>query len=254
MLYDNALLARVYALAHRVTGEPRWREVAERTLDYLLREMRAPDGGFAAAQDADSPGGEGAFFVWTVEQLPTVLARDEAQAIVLRYGMRPEGNFEGANILYVAAPMEMVAQKVGPDAGLLVASALGKLYAARSGRALPGARRQGRGVMERSRHRGIRRRGRLAGPRRLSGRGPSHGHVRIGQPDRRRPSAPGVGGGGPLPPRLPRRFRGPRIHGLLALYDATFETRWLVAARDLVDRMIALFADQNGVGLLLLGE
>ena len=66
-----------------------------------------------------------------------MLTREEAQAIVLRYGMRPEGNFEGANILYVAAPMEAVAQKVGPDAGLLVASALGKLYAARSGRPAP---------------------------------------------------------------------------------------------------------------------
>ena len=65
MLYDNALLARDYALAHRVTGSPDHARVAQETLDYLLREMRLPGGGFAAAQDADSPGGEGAFFVWT---------------------------------------------------------------------------------------------------------------------------------------------------------------------------------------------
>jgi uncharacterized protein YyaL (SSP411 family) len=137
MLYDNALLARVYALAHRVTGREAWRDVAERTLDYLLREMRTPDGGFAAAQDADSPGGEGAFFVWTPEQLLEVLTPDEARAVAIRYGVRPEGNFEGATILHVAAPLELVEQAVGPDAKLILASARGKLAAARSGRAAP---------------------------------------------------------------------------------------------------------------------
>ena len=69
MLYDNALLARAYALAFRVTGSAAHSGVAQETLDYLLREMRLPRGGFGSAQDADSPGGEGAFFVWTPQEL-----------------------------------------------------------------------------------------------------------------------------------------------------------------------------------------
>ena len=253
MLYDNALLARVYALAHRVTGEARWREVAERTLDYLLREMQAPDGGFAAAQDADSPGGEGAFFVWTVEQLTQVLNRDEAQAVVLHYGMRPEGNFEGANILQVAAPLEMVAQRVGPDAGLLVASALGKLYAARAARPAPArddkvvaswngltvAAFADAGVwLERRDYVDVARRtasfvldnlvvdGRL---RRVWAQGAAH---HLGCLDDHADMA----------------------HGLLCLYAATFESRWLCAARDMARDMTGLFADPDGAGFFLAGR
>ena len=253
MLYDNVLLARVYAMAYRVTGEARWREVAERTLDYLLREMRAPDGGFAAAQDADSPGGEGAFFVWTVEQLTKVLARDEAQAIVLRYGMRPEGNFEGANILYVAAPMEAVAQKVGPDAGLLVASALGKLYAARSGRLAPArddkvvaswnglaiAAFADAGVwLDRNDYLDVARRAATFVLDNLIVDGRLH---RVWAADAGRHL-------GCLDDFADL------AHGLLTLYDATFEPRWLVAARDLVDQMVGLFADHDGVGFFYSGS
>jgi uncharacterized protein YyaL (SSP411 family) len=253
MLYDNALLARVYALANRVTGEQRWRDVAERTLDYLLREMQAPDGGFAAAQDADSPGGEGSFFVWTVQQLSEILTRDEAQAIVLRYGVRPEGNFEGANILHVAAPIEMVAQAVGPDASLLVSSALGKLYAARSGRPAPArddkvvvswngltiAAFADAGVfLNRRDYVDVARRtatfvldnlivdGRLR--RVWAGGGPRH----LGCLDDHADLA----------------------FGLLRLYEATFEPRWLLAARELADRMVTLFADPDGAGFFFSGS
>ncbi len=253
MLYDNALLARVYAMAHRVTGEVRWREVAERTLDYLLREMRAPDGGFAAAQDADSPGGEGAFFVWTVEQLTKVLARDEAQAIVLRYGMRPEGNFEGANILFVAAPMEAVAEKVGPDAGLLVASALGKLYAARSGRLAPA--RDDKVV---------------ASWNGLAIAAFADAGVWLGRNDYldvARRAAAFVLDNLIVDGRLHRVWAAGAArhlgclddfadlaHGLLSLYDATFESRWLTAARDLIAQMVELFADRDGVGFFYSGR
>ena len=253
MLYDNALLARVYALAHRVTGEQRWREVAERTLDYLLREMRAPDGGFAAAQDADSPGGEGAFFVWTVDQIREVLSHDEAQAIVLRYGMRPEGNFEGANILSVAAPFELVAQRVGPDAGLLVAAALGKLYAARSGRAAPA--RDDKVVTSWNG---------------LAIAAFADAGVALGRDDYldvARRTAAFVLDNLVVDGRLRRVWAGggPRhlgclddhadlIHGLLCLYGATFEQRWLTAARELADRMVTLFADPDGNGFFYSGS
>ena len=253
MLYDNALLARVYAMAYRVTGEQRWREVAERTLDYLLREMQAPDGGFAAAQDADSPGGEGAFFVWTVQQLSEVLTREETQAIVLRYGMRPEGNFEGANILHVAAPMEMVAQRVGPDAGLLVASALGKLYAARSARPAPVrddkvvtswngltiAAFADAGVwLERPNYVDVARRAAAFVVDNLIVDGRLHRVWAAGTPNHL----------GCLDDFADL------THGLLALSDATFESRWLMAAREMADRMIDLFADKDGAGFFYSGS
>ena len=126
MLYDNALLARAYTLAHRVTGSPDHRWVAESTLDYLIREMRLPGGGFAAAQDADSPGGEGAFFVWTPQDLADLLSPAEARAVTLRYGVTREGNFEGKTILRLAASLDAVSGELGEDARPLLASAAGE--------------------------------------------------------------------------------------------------------------------------------
>jgi uncharacterized protein YyaL (SSP411 family) len=123
MLYDNALLARAYALAHRVTGAPDHRRTAEDTLDWLLREMRAPGGGLASAQDADSPGGEGAFFVWTPEEIAAALPPAQARAVTLRYGVQPGGNFEGRTILHRARSVEAVSAEIGEDAGPLLEEA-----------------------------------------------------------------------------------------------------------------------------------
>jgi uncharacterized protein YyaL (SSP411 family) len=95
MLYDNAQLARLYVHAHQVTGQDAYRRVAEQTLDYLLREMRHPDGGLFSAQDADSEGVEGKFYVWSWEELVKV-AGEEVAAVL---GASPGGNWEGTNIL-----------------------------------------------------------------------------------------------------------------------------------------------------------
>ena len=76
MLYDNAQLARVYLHAYQLTGERRFRTVAETTLDYMVREMRTPDGLFAASQDADTDGVEGGTYVWTHDEVATVLGWD----------------------------------------------------------------------------------------------------------------------------------------------------------------------------------
>ncbi|MGB9889329.1 MAG: thioredoxin domain-containing protein, partial [Anaerolineae bacterium] len=98
MLYDNVQLARVYLHAYQVTGNLLFRAVAEETLDFILRELTDPAGGFYATLDADSEGEEGKFYLWTVEEIRTTLV-PEADRFLALYGVTPEGNFEGKNIL-----------------------------------------------------------------------------------------------------------------------------------------------------------
>ena len=98
MLYDNALLARLYLHAHLASGEAEFRDVAVDVLDYLLREMTSPDGGFYSAQDADSEGEEGIFYVWTPAELEEVLGEEGARRFGDLFGITPTGNFEGRNI------------------------------------------------------------------------------------------------------------------------------------------------------------
>jgi len=99
MLYDNALLARVYVETYQATGDPFYRRIAEETLDYLVREMRHPAGGFYSTQDADSfvpeigMKEEGAFFVWTVDEVREVLGSD-ALIFAQVFGVTERGNFE----------------------------------------------------------------------------------------------------------------------------------------------------------------
>ena len=129
MLYDNALLASVYLHAWLVTATPRYRDVVEETLDYLLREMRLPGGGFASAQDADTKGEEGLTYVWTPDELANLLDPAEAELVAARYGVTAGGNFEGANILYAARQID------DPEGRL--AAAREKLLAARGRRPQP---------------------------------------------------------------------------------------------------------------------
>jgi uncharacterized protein len=95
MLYDNALLAVAYLEGWAVTGEPRYRRVAAATLDYLVRELRTPEGGFASSQDADTEGIEGATFVWTPDELVRVLGEADGAAAAEYYGVTADGTFEG---------------------------------------------------------------------------------------------------------------------------------------------------------------
>ena len=102
MLYDNALLARLYLHAYQVTGDPLYRRIVEETLDYMAREMTDPDGGFYSAQDADSEGVEGKFFVWRPEEIIDLLGKTEGDLFNSYYGVTRKGNFEGQSILHVA--------------------------------------------------------------------------------------------------------------------------------------------------------
>jgi uncharacterized protein len=99
MLYDNALLARAYLHGWLVDGDPLLRRVCEETLEWMLREMRGPEGGFMSALDADSEGEEGLFYLWTPDTLREALGPEDAEVAAAYFGVQPGGNFEGKTIL-----------------------------------------------------------------------------------------------------------------------------------------------------------
>lgn len=98
MLYDNALLLWAYAWAWKRTGEALYRDVAERTAGYVLRELTGPEGAFCCAQDADSEGREGAYYVFTPDELRALLGEADGQRFCRWYGVTEDGNFEGASV------------------------------------------------------------------------------------------------------------------------------------------------------------
>ncbi|HET7443621.1 MAG TPA: thioredoxin domain-containing protein [Solirubrobacterales bacterium] len=148
MLYDNALLARAYLHGWQVLGHERYRRVCEETLDWMLREMRGPEGGFYSALDADSEGEEGRFYVWHPEEIREVLAGSQnpnglqpqnsstlsdqqVERLLGFWGVTEAGNFEGANILHLAE-----GPAAEPPEGL--EGARRALYEARAQRVWPG--------------------------------------------------------------------------------------------------------------------
>jgi uncharacterized protein YyaL (SSP411 family) len=141
MLYDNALLAPVYLHAYKLSIREDLLEVCTRTLDYMARELRRPGGGFAASQDADSPGGEGVFFVWTPSQLRETLGAEDGALAARIFGVVEGGNFEhGTTVLSMPYPLAQVARSLQLDEAALHAQVEDfrrRLYAARSTRPAP---------------------------------------------------------------------------------------------------------------------
>jgi uncharacterized protein YyaL (SSP411 family) len=99
MLYDNAIISQAYLEAWKLTKEPLYREICQKTLEYILRDMTHPEGGFYSAEDADSEGHEGLFYTWTYQEIIDVLGTN-CELFCQFYGITPEGNFEGRNILH----------------------------------------------------------------------------------------------------------------------------------------------------------
>src|SRR5581483_3412536 len=125
MLYDNAQLARVYLHAYQVTGDEFYMRITTEILDYVVREMTSPEGGFYSSQDADSEGHEGKFFVWTPDEIRSVMGgsasgllivskskaseANDAQLFMDAYGITAQGNFEGKNVLHMARDLDVLA-------------------------------------------------------------------------------------------------------------------------------------------------
>jgi uncharacterized protein len=246
MLYDNALLARVYLHGWQVTGEERWRRVGEETLDWALREMRGPEGGFHSALDADSEGEEGRFYVWDEEEMRTALGEDGLSAdgvekVLGYWGVSPAGNFEGRNILHV--PLGASAQRPAELEDARMA-----LYAWRDRRVRPGLDDK-----------------RICSWNALMIAGLADAGAAMGRQDYldaacscarfiRQEMRDSDG-------RLRRTWKNGDarlnayledyaflVEALLRLYEATLEVRWFDAARETADVMIEHFADDERGG------
>ena len=231
MLYDNAQLASLYLHAWLAFGDAECRRVCEETLDYLLRDMADPAGGFHSAEDADSEGHEGKFYVWTPEEIRAVLGADADRALAY-WGVDRGPNFEGTSILHVAGEPD-------PEA---IAPLRRRLYEARERRVRPGRDDKV-----------------LAAWNGLACRALAEAGRALGRPDYVAAAvrtAEFLLGTMRVDGRLLRTAkRGQaRILGyledyamvaaaLLELYEATFERRWLDEARRLADDLLRLFWD-----------
>jgi len=255
MLYDNGQLLSLYVDAWRMTGEDRYRTVAEEIAGWTLREMTSPEGAFYASLDADSEGVEGKYYVWTADDfdraLATSLTPEEIDLVRLHYGVTPEGNFEGATVLSVVKPVADLAVQSGkPGAEIegVIARARQALLEARRDRIAPG------------RDEKI-----IASWNGLMLRAFATAGAAFPRPDliaAARRNATFIltnlrGDDG----RLARTWRNGSLRGngtledyafvvdgLVALYTATGETEWLDAAGELLDVIVTAFAHPSGTG------
>lgn len=256
MLYDNALLSRLYLHTYLITGEPFYMRIATSTLDYVMREMTSPEGGFYSTQDADSEGEEGKFFLWTPAEINKLLEPEDARLFMLYYDVSERGNFEGKNILHVTKPAAAVAEGVGvSEKQLKDALQRGReiLFGEREKRVKPGRDEKiltaWNGLMLRS----------FAEAARFL---QSDDYLAVARNNAEFLLRELYRDG-----RLLRTYKDGHAHlhgyledyifladGLLALYEADFDPRWFREARRLVDEAIALFADDTNGGFFDTGS
>ncbi len=238
MLYDNALLARAYLHGWQVSGDPILRRTAEETLDWVLREMTGPEGGFYSALDADSEGVEGKFYVWSLDELHEVLGDDAEQALPW-FGASVHGNFEGKNIL------ESRGAEPPPEVRERIRAAL---LAAREARVRPGLDDK-----------------RLTSWNALTISALADAGAALQRDDyldaARRAAAFVLDELRDADGRLLRTYNAGQaklnayledhaflLEALLTLYEATFEARWFTAARATADAILERFADPDQGG------
>jgi len=256
MLYDNALLARLYLHAYQLTRRDLYRRICEETLDYVLREMTDPQGGFYSAQDADSEGEEGKFFVWSPQEIRVAVGEEDARIFNDFFGVTEGGNFEGANILTRRPDESLFAEKHRMPVEeflALIGRSKEKLLAVRDQRIHP-----------------LRDDKVLAGWNGLMLRSFAEAGAALGRPDYLQAARNNAGfllDNMKTQGRLLRTWREGQAKllgyledysgvadGLLALHEATLETRWLTGAITLADQMIELFWDEGVRGFYDTGK
>ena len=258
MLYDNAQLVVAYFEAYQATQKPFYRDIATETLDYVLREMYDPEnGGFYSTQDADSEGVEGKFFVWEPNDVEDIVGEENAEIFCEYYDITPQGNFEGENILQVQVPSDVFARKLQMEVEeleTLLADGKRKLFDERETRIKPGLDDKiltsWNGIMIRGMAMGYQLTGK---PEYLEACEKSAEFVltTLSQEN-------GL---------LLRTYRAGKSHlnayledyayfiaGLIALYEASFEPRWLTEAERLAHIMIDQFGDDAGDGFFFTGK
>jgi uncharacterized protein YyaL (SSP411 family) len=246
MLYDNALLSRLYLHYFQVSEEPFSREVVQGILDYVLREMTHAEGGFYSTQDADSEGHEGKFFVWTMDEIRTALGEADTRIFSTYYNITEAGNFEGKNIPNVTRPLEpelrasieeskrilfdLREQRVKPDRDEKVLTAWNGLMMASFAEAgvvlnrpdyTDAARRNAEFVLSNLRRDGALLRTWKDGVAKFNAYLEDYAFL---------------------------------IEGLVTLFETTGESRWLNEALTLTDLMIEEFWDEEGGGFFFTGK
>ncbi len=253
MLYDNAQLARVYAGAYQLFKHERYRQVATQTLEYVLREMTGPDGEFFSAQDADSEGVEGKFYVWSEAELRAVLGQ-EAEAAIKLFGATQAGNWEGLNVLERRFPDQTLRQRLGlgeTEYQAWVNDIRTKLYDVRKQRVWPltddKVLADWNGLMLRA----LAEVGRVLGLPRYLEAARRNAHfvldtmLKEGLLRHSWRAVRGSTGRGQLKPQAYLSDQANYGLGLVELYQATGELEWLEAARGLVEGILQHFHQES---------
>jgi hypothetical protein len=257
MLYDQALLSKVYLQAHQITKNPRYAEIAAEIFDYVLRDMTDPGGGFYSAEDADSEGHEGTFYLWDPQQIASTMDPDEARLFSAHYGLTERGNFEkGKTILSIVTQPQELAKQSGKDRDEIIrvlARAEAKAFTTRAKRQRPhrddkiitgwnglmiSSLAYGGATLKQEKYTGAARCCAEFILRTLYRDGRLRRYYRDGHV---------VG----------KAFLDDyafTVLGLIDLYEATFDARWLREANKLTNEMIELFADTGRAGFFLAGS
>ena len=241
MLYDNALLSVAYLEAFLVTGRAEFAAVVRSTLDYILRDMTDPAGGFWSAEDADSEGEEGKFYVWSPAEIHAVLGPADAELFCAVHDVTERGNFEGHSILNLPRPLAAVAREQGlapADLGRRLESARATLLAVRGRRVRPGTDDKVLVAWNGLAIDALARAGAALGEDRYTAAAARAAEFlltecRTASGELAHQWRRGTAGGLAFADDL-----ACLIEGLVSLYEATFAERWIDAACDLADRLV----------------
>jgi uncharacterized protein YyaL (SSP411 family) len=250
MLYDNALLVRLGAALWQATRDEEVRRVTEETLGWLAREMTSPEGGFYSSLDADSEGHEGRYYVWDSSELESLLGED-ASLLRAYWGVTSEGNFEGRNILFVPHDAEAVARAQGvtePELRTAIERARRILYEARERRVRPGLDDKILASWNGLMLRGVAEAARAFDDAELHALAVRNGEFLFRELVRGDQVLRSYKNGVAKIAGFLEDYAAVAL-GALALYELTFDRKWLDRARRLADEVLAQFWDESAHAL-----